>query len=358
MSPEQARAKTLDRRSDVFSLGVCAWELITGERLFHRKHELDMLRAVQMCDVPALSTVRGDVPAALEAALARALAPEPERRWSTAAELGAAIGGWMAAAGVAPSKARLARTMAQLFGEDAAQKRLGVVDRDAVEVTAPNLQAAPPASHDADDVTPPQKDARVAIAEPRQRPRRSTQLDSAGSWPAIPEVDEAHAATLPRLQPLGPSGAAGGASAPADAASPARGWIPQIKMHLHLPPPRLPPLRLLMPMLGFLVSAGGLLFGLHSPHTRRALSAPALALPGVGGNGATAGTVTSPIMVPRALKLTSTPLKLAEPDESASLVPMVPPSPPLRVTRPTPAVSKAPGKRHVRRPRRARGGKV
>ncbi|HWE30870.1 MAG TPA: serine/threonine-protein kinase, partial [Polyangia bacterium] len=94
MSPEQARAKPLDRRSDIFSLGVCAWELITGQRLFYRKSELDMLRAVQMCDVPRLSSVRHDVPRRLEAAIDKALACEVDDRWDDAADLGHAILHW------------------------------------------------------------------------------------------------------------------------------------------------------------------------------------------------------------------------------------------------------------------------
>jgi serine/threonine protein kinase len=414
MSPEQARAKPLDRRSDVFSLGVCAWELITGERLFHRKHELDMLRAVQMCDVPALSTVRGDVPAALEAAVARALAPEPERRWSTAAELAAAIHGWMGAAGVTPSKARLARTMAQLFGDDAARRRLGTLDREMMDPTAPNL-AAGAAARDEDDLTPPQKepkpkqprnpkdgkgasgaggasDAKDAGVAAPGTPRRSP-LDSARSWPALPdgdvEADAALAPTQPRWAMVADGEASAGAPAKRAGLHPER-WIPQIAMHLHLPPARMPPLRLLVPLLGLVISAGGLLFGLHSPHTRRALTAPSLVQPGMS---APALAASAPVMVPRALKLATTPLRLGTTGQpliplpattttttpslilpaataAASTAPSTAASAPEssvtaspagsapRLTRPTPAVGKMPAKRHVRRPRRARGGKV
>src|SRR5947209_5674482 len=116
MSPEQARARPLDRRSDLFSLGVVAWELLTGKRLFHRRSELDMLRAVQMSDVPSLSSVRSDIPPALAAAVETALEHDVDNRWESAAEFAQAITAALTAAGDLPSKARLSTTMAHLFG--------------------------------------------------------------------------------------------------------------------------------------------------------------------------------------------------------------------------------------------------
>jgi serine/threonine protein kinase len=210
MSPEQARAQPLDRRSDIFSLGVVAWELLAGQRLFQRKHELDMLRAVQMCDVPPLKRARADVPPALAAAIETALAPRPEERWATAAVMARALAAGMASLGAAPSTARVRATMARLFGADAADKKLS------------NARAP---------------------------------LDKTGVM-SVPGVAVAAEAGAARLSPLNPER-----------------WIPQIAMHLHLPPPRA---RLLLPLLALVVSAGGLLFGLHSPQAHRALVTAAL----------------------------------------------------------------------------------
>ncbi len=57
MSPEQVAGEPLDRRTDIFALGVVLWELTTGQRLFRMESDLDTLAKVQECTVPRPSTV-------------------------------------------------------------------------------------------------------------------------------------------------------------------------------------------------------------------------------------------------------------------------------------------------------------
>jgi serine/threonine-protein kinase len=52
MSPEQVAGETIDRRTDLFALGVVLWELTTGQRLFRMDSDLDTLAKVQECNVP------------------------------------------------------------------------------------------------------------------------------------------------------------------------------------------------------------------------------------------------------------------------------------------------------------------
>jgi len=73
MSPEQARAQKVDRRCDVWAAGVVAWELFSGERLYDTEDEIAALLKVVNEDPPRLASVRPDLPAELDEAVASAL---------------------------------------------------------------------------------------------------------------------------------------------------------------------------------------------------------------------------------------------------------------------------------------------
>jgi serine/threonine-protein kinase len=91
MSPEQLRGRGLDRRSDLFSVGVVLWELLTGVRLFARDSDAATLYAVIDDPIPPVRTHRPDVPDELVAIVERALAREPADRWATAEDLQLAL---------------------------------------------------------------------------------------------------------------------------------------------------------------------------------------------------------------------------------------------------------------------------
>src|SRR5690349_7425283 len=91
MSPEQVRREPLDGQSDLFSVGVLLWEMLTGQRLFARSNPQDTLMAVLEGDVLLPSTIRPSVPARLDDAVARALARDRGQRWPSAADFLAAL---------------------------------------------------------------------------------------------------------------------------------------------------------------------------------------------------------------------------------------------------------------------------
>jgi len=87
MSPEQLHREELDRRSDIFALGVVLWELTTGERLFDRDGELETMRAITEESVPPPSNRNNSIPDALDAVALRALTKDREQRHQTAEQL-------------------------------------------------------------------------------------------------------------------------------------------------------------------------------------------------------------------------------------------------------------------------------
>jgi serine/threonine-protein kinase len=87
MSPEQAQAKPLDRRSDVFSLGIVLFELTTGYRLFRGRDDRHTLELVTWGKIPRPSQVISKYPERLEGIVMKALEREIDRRFQTAEEL-------------------------------------------------------------------------------------------------------------------------------------------------------------------------------------------------------------------------------------------------------------------------------
>jgi serine/threonine protein kinase len=87
MSPEQCRGEPLDRRSDIFSLGIVLYELTTLRRLFKRPNELQVMRAITEEPIPRPSREIPNYPPELEAVCTRALARDPDQRYATAAEM-------------------------------------------------------------------------------------------------------------------------------------------------------------------------------------------------------------------------------------------------------------------------------
>jgi serine/threonine-protein kinase len=87
MSPEQIEGKELDGRSDIFSLGAVLYEMLTGQRAFQGKSQLSVASAILEKEPAPISTVKPMTPPALDHAIRRCLAKDPEERWQTARDL-------------------------------------------------------------------------------------------------------------------------------------------------------------------------------------------------------------------------------------------------------------------------------
>jgi tetratricopeptide (TPR) repeat protein len=81
MSPEQAKGEDVDHRSDIFSLGVVLYEMVTGEAAFRGPHEAAILHAVIHDTVPSLRVFHPEVPADFQRIVEHATAKDPQRRY-------------------------------------------------------------------------------------------------------------------------------------------------------------------------------------------------------------------------------------------------------------------------------------
>ena len=118
MSPEQCKGvQVVDRRSDVYSLGVVFYELATTSRLFKAESDYLVQDAIVNGKVPLPRIRRSDLPNELSSIILRALAVDPARRYQTAEELGNAVDEFAASAQLQGGASSLATYMKKLFGE-------------------------------------------------------------------------------------------------------------------------------------------------------------------------------------------------------------------------------------------------
>ncbi len=115
MSPEMVRGLPLDRRSDVFGIGVVLHEMLSGSRLFTGPSELAVMEKVRSAQVRPPSASNAAVPRALDQVVLRALAREPEARFAWASELRDALAPIARAADPKGDARALAAAMARAF---------------------------------------------------------------------------------------------------------------------------------------------------------------------------------------------------------------------------------------------------
>jgi serine/threonine-protein kinase len=91
MAPEQLKGAAIDRRVDIFAMGVVLYEMLALRRLFQRKTDYLTFRAVMEQPIPDIRRYRPDVPDAVADAMMRALDRDPHNRFETARQFGSAV---------------------------------------------------------------------------------------------------------------------------------------------------------------------------------------------------------------------------------------------------------------------------
>jgi serine/threonine-protein kinase len=116
MAPEQAYGSPIDRRADIFAMGIVLWEGLTGRRLFEGETISIVLKLVND-EVPRASSVRRGIDPELDAIVARALAKDPAQRWQTADEMREALDAYVRSTGSVIRKAEIGEIVSEAFAE-------------------------------------------------------------------------------------------------------------------------------------------------------------------------------------------------------------------------------------------------
>jgi serine/threonine-protein kinase len=146
MAPEQLLGEQLDRRCDVFALGIVLFELATHSRLFKRASDYLAARAILEEPIPRADAIDPAVPAALADVIAKALDRDKAKRFADARELGKAVEAAMVPHGGVASTEQIAAALAEWHGAElsAMRTRQAKVIADARSRTQPAARGEAP----------------------------------------------------------------------------------------------------------------------------------------------------------------------------------------------------------------------
>jgi serine/threonine-protein kinase len=222
MSPEQVRGEDIDQRTDVFSLGICLWEMLTLKRLFQAENELLVLEKIRNQPIEPPSRHNPEVPPELDRIVLKALAKNLDERYRSAKEFYRDLNAFAQSAGASATREDIARTMRSLFP-----------DASSIEVTSSGIRVG----------SPPQPGAYPVAGSPRSQETSTMASDNKGSDLDIFEglgkksAAQPSVAVGPRAAPVAPS------RPPAPPGDPGKKTLLGIASPANPPPPVVPPPR-------------------------------------------------------------------------------------------------------------------
>jgi eukaryotic-like serine/threonine-protein kinase len=120
MSPEQTLRIPIDRRSDLFSLGIVLFELSTGRRLFRGTNQAETIRQVRECAIPLPRELEPELPLPLQSVILKALQRDPSQRFQSAAEFRDAIHSYLKQERIIVPRAGIRSILKRVVGHDIA----------------------------------------------------------------------------------------------------------------------------------------------------------------------------------------------------------------------------------------------
>jgi len=118
MAPEQASSGNVDRRADIYSLGVSLYEAVTNTRPFARDNDLAILKALLANEYVRPRVARPDLPEEIERIILKALTPDLQKRYQTAAELAQDLAVYLQANTSGGGKVGMSAYLTAFFGPD------------------------------------------------------------------------------------------------------------------------------------------------------------------------------------------------------------------------------------------------
>jgi TonB family protein len=194
MSPEQAWGKNIDHRSDIFSLGLVLYEMLTSQKVFAGDSELSVLEQVRDPIIAAPSSHNPEIDPEIDSIVFKALHANREERYQSALELHNDLERVLRAHDWAPDRAAVAAFLAELGGAPSAPK--AVSDRAGaqpppkppkVDLTPPTDTVGPSSKQLAEPLDPPETDfgrerAASADSKPIPTPLLDEFRESTGSF--------------------------------------------------------------------------------------------------------------------------------------------------------------------------------
>jgi serine/threonine-protein kinase len=191
MAPEQLKGAGIDRRVDVFAMGVVLYEMLALRRLFQRKTDYLTFRAVMEQPIPDIRRYRPDLPDGVAAALMRALERDPNDRFETARQFGSAVLDGMAQYTRPWTQGEISDFVQHYFVDEIgkrSQQVAHVVNRTAAGGTSP--RATMPL------FTMPDDETQIDDGEDAEFPSVETEVEGAPPWMPRP--------SSPAPNPMGP----------------------------------------------------------------------------------------------------------------------------------------------------------
>lgn len=172
MSPEQVRGLPLDRRSDIFSLGIIFYEILTGERLFVGESDFSTLEKVRNVEIMPPTAYNRNIPESLEKIILKSLAKDADDRYQYASEMAEDIQRFMISQGVLFTRKDLGGFMKTLFADDIARDNAQDESKkqEPKSSSLPQMGIPPP--------QPAQKAKPISKSSPQPPPPLSGDLDN------------------------------------------------------------------------------------------------------------------------------------------------------------------------------------